>query len=118
MPVAVREPQSVDISLSQGITVTWGDGHISRYAIRYLRERCPCASCAGTHGEPTTRVGGEAAAGGRLLPIFKPAGATLKAAQPIGRYALQFHFSDDHDTGLFTWNYLREICPCEQCHPK
>ncbi|HZT72628.1 MAG TPA: DUF971 domain-containing protein [Terriglobales bacterium] len=116
MPVAVSEPRSVDISLSQGISIVWRDGHLSRYPILYLRERCPCATCAGTHGEATTRV---RAADGRSnpLPMFKPVGATLKAAQPVGRYALQFQFSDDHNTGLFTWNYLREICPCDLCRP-
>lgn len=110
------EPKSVDVSLSQGVTIAWQDGHVSRYPIRYLRENCPCASCVGTHGEATTKVG-PAAPANNPLQMFKPAGATLKSAQPIGRYALQFQFSDEHNTGIFTWDYLRELCPCDTCRP-
>ena len=46
------------------------------------------------------------------LQMFKPTGATLNSVKPVGRYALQFEFSDQHNTGIFTWQYLREICPC------
>lgn len=111
----------MDVSLSQGVTIAWRDGHRSHYGVRYLRERCPCATCSGAHGDTSTRVGpAEEAANipANPLVIFKPLGSTLKDAKPVGRYALQFQFSDDHATGIFTWTYLREICPCEQCRTR
>jgi len=52
---------------------------------------------------------------GIALPIYKPAGHKLTGAEAVGRYALQFHFDDRHDSGIYTWTYLREICPCEAC---
>lgn len=108
-------PKDVDISLSGGITVEWSDGHKSRYGIKYLRDACPCATCTDAHGtgEAPTKTLGGAPAG--VLPIYKPTGATLVSAQPVGRYGLQLFFSDNHNTGIYTWDYLRELCACDEC---
>lgn len=112
MPVA--SPQDVDVSLSQGVTIRWADGHVSRYGIKYLRDHCPCATCTDAHGtgeKPTaTRM-----TAGNALPIYQPAGHKLEKVEPVGRYALQFHFDDRHSTGIYTWSYLRELCECETC---
>jgi DUF971 family protein len=35
----------------------------------------------------------------------------------VGHYAVQFDFNDGHSTGIFSFEYLRQICPCEACHP-
>ncbi len=105
-------PQHVDVSLSEGRTIRWADGHVSRYEIRYLRDHCPCATCTDAHGtgeKPTaTRPAGP-------LLILQPAGKKLLKVEPVGRYALQFHFDDRHSSGIYTWSYLRELCPCAAC---
>jgi len=36
---------------------------------------------------------------------------------PVGNYALQFGWSDGHDTGIYTFEYLRKLCPCPECLP-
>lgn len=107
-------PKDVDISLSQGVTITWDDGHLSRYPIKYLRESCPCATCTNAHGDGGP-VSTKPAAPANPLVMYQPVGATLKGVEPVGRYALQFYFSDDHSHGIFTWDYLRELCPCDAC---
>ena len=33
----------------------------------------------------------------------------------VGNYAVQFSFSDGHSTGIYAYEYLRTLCPCEQC---
>jgi len=45
--------------------------------------------------------------------------ATLERASvaPIGNYALHFGWSDGHDTGIYTFDYLRRLCPCSRCLP-
>jgi DUF971 family protein len=48
------------------------------------------------------------------LPMFKPR-VTAKSAQAMGNYALQITFSDGHATGIYSFEHLREICPCEAC---
>jgi DUF971 family protein len=37
---------------------------------------------------------------------------------PVGNYALQFVWSDGHETGIYTFEYLRKLCPCSQCLPQ
>jgi DUF971 family protein len=41
----------------------------------------------------------------------------VEDVEPVGRYALQFRFSDGHDTGIFSYNFLRRICQCDVCVP-
>ena len=40
-----------------------------------------------------------------------------QSAEPVGNYALRIRFSDGHDTGLYTWKYLREIDPASTPAP-
>ena len=37
------------------------------------------------------------------------------AIDPVGRYALRFRWSDGHSTGIYTFEHLRELCPCPTC---
>jgi DUF971 family protein len=46
--------------------------------------------------------------------MFKAAAKPL-SAEGIGKYAIRFAWNDDHDLGLYSWKYLREVCPCEEC---
>ena len=49
-----------------------------------------------------------------VLPMFKPR-LTARAAKAVGNYALQIDFSDGHTTGIYSYDYLRTICPCQEC---
>jgi DUF971 family protein len=46
--------------------------------------------------------------------MFKPR-PTARAAKAVGNYALQIDFSDGHTTGIYSYDYLRTICPCQEC---
>jgi DUF971 family protein len=37
--------------------------------------------------------------------------------EPVGNYALRFRWSDGHDTGIYTFDFLRRLCPCAECEP-
>ncbi len=102
-------PASVDVSLSEGVTIVWRDGHTSHYAIAALRAACPCATCQDLHGE------GRTPEPVNPLPLFQASPKRLLEAKPVGRYALHFRFSDSHETGIFTWEYLRSLCACDEC---
>lgn len=106
----------VRVSTGQGVEITWSDGHASRYDFPYLRERCPCALC-NDEREKRARIGtspGGAGIPGAVLPMFKPR-VTAKSATAVGNYAIQIEFSDSHATGIYSFEHLREICPCEAC---
>jgi DUF971 family protein len=105
MSKANSNPNNVDISLSKGVEIKWQDGHASRYELDFLRDRCPRAVCRGHSGEPPKP---------NPLPMYKAA-PRLTKAEPVGRYAVQLFWADGHNTGLYSFDYLREICPCAEC---
>jgi len=119
-----KRPTSVKVNVStgRGVDIEWGDGHASHYEFTYLREQCPCATCNEEREKKAnaTVPSGPAGAGGTLpgmgpsLPMYKPK-PTAKQAKAVGSYAIQIDFSDGHTTGIYSFEYLRSVCPCEEC---
>lgn len=105
-----REPTSVKVWLTtgEGVHIDWKDGHQSRYSFPYLREQCPCATCR-EQRQRSPRNRGPAA-----LPLYQEPAKAVRA-QAVGHYAVQFAFSDGHSTGIYSFDYFREICPCPEC---
>jgi DUF971 family protein len=87
--------------------ITWNDGHFSAFPSWYLRENCMCAGCV----EEFT---GKRKIGHGDIP------STVERVHvaPVGNYALQFKWSDGHEAGIYTFEYLRKLCPCFQCLPE
>jgi len=46
-----------------------------------------------------------------------PASLERVSVSAVGNYALQFNWSDGHKTGIYSFEYLRQLCPCPQCLP-
>ena len=46
--------------------------------------------------------------------MYKPAVKAL-SAEGVGKYAIKFHWNDAHELGIYSWQWLRDICPCELC---
>ena len=114
IPIDVRKkPMDVKVHVTsgEGVQITWSDGHTSKYPFHYLRDLCPCALC-NDEREKNSRMGSKT--GTSVLPMFKPR-VTAKSANAVGNYAIQILFSDGHTTGIYSFEHLREICPCEQC---
>lgn len=88
----------------QRLRIVWDDGHRSEYEPRYLRLACPCATCI---DEMTGRA--------LLVPSRVPEDVYPTAINYVGRYALQFEWSDRHRTGIYPFGLLRRLCPCEAC---
>jgi DUF971 family protein len=120
MPIPIderRKPAKVKVHVSTGagVDIAWSDGHASHYDFAYLRKQCPCAMCNDERmkelakGPQTDPV-----LSSPLLPMFKPKLAA-KSAHPVGNYALQIDFNDGHTAGIFSFDFLRTICPCEDC---
>ena len=103
-------PKSIKLRSEGGVAVQWSDGHSSVYPFDYLRKRCPCAQCREhppqvvSADTPFHIVGRE--------PIHP------QGAETVGRYAIQFDWSDGHSSGIYTYEYLREICACPECIEK
>jgi DUF971 family protein len=107
------DPEHIAISKSKGIRIDWKDGHASNLPLGLLRDECPCATCTGAHGTEPQKTN-YAAPDPSPFPMFKP---TLKMleVEAVGSYALKINWSDGHSTGIYSWEHLRGICPCEDC---
>jgi DUF971 family protein len=114
MPADIK----VHVSTGAGIDIVWSDQHRSHYDFAYLRDLCPCAMCDDErrkkHQVAAQTAGGPAGGGANLLPLFKPRPGA-RAAKALGHYALQIDFTDGHATGIYSYDYLRTICPCDEC---
>lgn len=122
MPIPIdsrRKPAEIKVQVSTGagLDIVWSDAHASHYDFAYLRERCPCAMCndeRAKKAEFASSVAPLAPEPPSVLPMFKPK-VKARAAHAVGNYALQIDFTDGHSTGIYSYDYLRTICPCEDC---
>jgi DUF971 family protein len=46
--------------------------------------------------------------------MFKPPVKPVEAGG-VGKYAIRFTWSDGHEHGIYSWEFLREWCPCREC---
>jgi DUF971 family protein len=115
-PTAASDPTSVKVNLTTGtgVDIEWKDGHRSHYSFVYLRDACPCAMCNEEREKADRQPGEPPKPAPGALPMFKPAAKPV-SAEAVGKYAIKFTWNDSHDLGLYSWKFLREVCPCEEC---
>ena len=94
-PVEVRHQRSRRV-----LAIDWADGHKSEFPVDYLRSWCPCAGCQGH--KP-------------VALYLNLTNQTLAGIEQVGNYALNFRWGDGHDTGIWAFPRLRDLCPCEGC---
>jgi DUF971 family protein len=95
-------PVRIKIFEKTKLHIKWDDETESMIDIKYLRDECPCAVCK---GETV------------LLKTYRPAKPSseqpesykIKNIQPVGKYAIQFTWKDGHDSGIYSWEYLKEL---------
>jgi prepilin-type processing-associated H-X9-DG protein len=124
MPIpldARKKPADVKVHVTDGggVDITWADGHVSHYDFSYLRDLCPCALCdderrkregSSEHSIAVSAVNSAA----NPFQMYK-ARPRARAAKAVGHYALQIDFTDGHAAGIYSFDYLRTICPCTEC---
>lgn len=103
------DPEHIAISKSKRVAIDWKDGHRSEYGLEYLRDMCPCASCTGAHGTPP-RQPASVSPFQMYQPVLK-----IQAVESVGHYAIRIQWSDGHNTGIYSYDHLRAICPCPAC---
>lgn len=86
------------------IVIAWTDDHVGTYQARALRLACHCAMCR------------EEMSGRALLdPATIPDAIEAESIALVGSYGVKIRWSDGHDTGIYTYEYLLSLCPCEAC---
>ncbi|MEW6297451.1 MAG: DUF971 domain-containing protein [Thermodesulfobacteriota bacterium] len=76
------------------VRILWDDDRVSDYPFDYLRGWCPCAVCQGHGGER------------RFIRVDNP---QLVSIGMVGNYALNPRWGDGHETGIYTFEYLRTL---------
>ena len=100
MSGTVKHPENIAI-IGDEVAIKWHDGHESYFPMSILRAASPSAE---NQGEPDlfgNIIGGDART--------EFSDVTVLDWQIVGGYAIQFHFSDGHKTGLFSYNYLYRL---------
>ena len=85
------------------LQIIWSDGHEQQLALRHLRDNCPCATCnqqKADQAKPDPL---------RILSPAETMPLEIVAMQPIGNYAYNIQFSDGHNTGIYTFEFLRQL---------
>jgi DUF971 family protein len=104
MTMTAQFPTEINHSKTTGvIRITWSDGHVGEYSAEYLRGYCPCALCQG-HGSQRT--------------FISTPDAQVQEIRAVGNYAIEFKWHDGHSTGIYSYDYLRGLCPCAACSNK
>ena len=115
-------PTRLNLKRDEKLEIDWRDGRRCTYPISLLRSMCPCALCRGLRegheghppaiqavppsGPPAPRKMSLS-----ILPGDFTQPLTALSAELVGNYALRIDWSDKHGSGIYSFKYLREICP-------
>ena len=93
------------------LMLKWEDDHESVYSFSLLRHACPCAECRGGHenmsATPDAKV--------FYLPDEDIPQTNMINIEAVGTYGITISWEDGHSFGIYTWSYLRALCPCAEC---
>jgi DUF971 family protein len=95
----------------QIMTVNWNDGHMSEIPFTLLRKACPCAECRGGH----ENMGGDPEPELFTAPDEDTPATRLVNVEAVGTYGITPVWEDGHHYGIYSWNFLRKLCPCPVC---
>ena len=94
------EPANIQ-QIGDELAIQWNDGTESYLGLEFLRRACPCAACG---GEPDVL-------GNILRPhvSYSEKSFELESFNVVGGYAVQPHWADGHETGIYSFQYLRRL---------
>ena len=102
-----KSPTNIEVDIRHHeVRITWTDGHVSSYTLDYLRQICPCATCneLRRNQDPLKVLSSaQVVTKGELRPE--------RPVEMVGNYALQFFWADGHNSGLYSFDFLRQKSP-------
>ena len=95
-------PKQIKIIDKDKLSLSWNDATTTVFSLKYLRDQCPCAGCKGET---------------ILFKTFRPPKPTVlspemykvKSIDVVGEYAIQIGWKDGHNTGIYSWQYLKTL---------
>lgn len=92
------QPQKISIKDKRYLHIAWDDGSESMLMLANLRKNCPCATCIAERTNRSTTV----------IPLLSTPQLSLADVKPLGTYAIQLYWQDGHNTGIYTYDKLKE----------
>ncbi len=104
VPIEVkREPE-------KGLKITWSSGETMLFPSEFLRKNCPCATCLEERGDTGHQ---KPLSGGRnrlqIIEATTEQQTKLEKVSAVGNYAIGITWGDKHDSGIYSFNLLREL---------
>ncbi len=96
------KPIQIKVIEKTALLIKWDEYSESKITLKYLRDECPCANCKGET---------------ILLKTYRPPKPTMLSPemykvqniQSVGGYAIQVSWKDGHNTGIYSWDYLKKL---------
>ncbi|MCF8260274.1 MAG: DUF971 domain-containing protein [Melioribacteraceae bacterium] len=92
-------PQKVNIKDKIMLELVWDDGSTTHNNLAKLRKNCPCAICKSEKDKN----------GSNYIPILSGPQIRIKNIQMVGHYAFNLVWEDGHNTGIYEFNFLKNI---------
>jgi DUF971 family protein len=117
MSVSPVIPAKLDLKRDEKLEILWQDGLRSVYTLSYLRSMCPCAQCKlvregrDPHDISPTSTAPQKKSRLTILPGNYAKPPSVVNAELVGNYAMRIDWSDNHGSGIYSFEYLRAIAP-------
>ncbi len=96
------QPKKIKKTENNSLHITWSDETVSEVSLQELRDNCPCVHCKG-----------ETVIFSSYIPIKTPFKASgfyeIEKIEPVGNYAIQIIWKDKHNTGIYSWDLLKDL---------
>jgi DUF971 family protein len=90
-------PKKISIKDKRFLFIIWNDGKESMLSLSSLRKNCPCATCRDEREHRALNY----------IPLISESQTAIKDIKPVGNYAIQLFWQDGHNTGIYTYEKLK-----------
>lgn len=103
-------PAKISLHSKNQLSIEWKDGQTHSVSLAELRKVCPCATCK----EERSSKRGLTSSPLAIIDSSAEEQSTIEQIWQVGNYALGIRWKDGHDSGIYTYTYLRELNSAEE----
>ena len=97
-------PKALNLKRDEKLEIVWETGKVTTFPLAYLRTMCPCAACKEVRAEKSSKKTSLTILPGNFAEPVK-----VEHAELVGNYALRIDWSDQHSSGIYSFDYLAEL---------
>ena len=104
-------PSKIQRAEGRGLSVCWSTGEVTFLSSKILRTNCPCASCEEKRGNISHQkpLSSKKDSLLRIVQASEEQETDLVEVWSIGNYAIGMRWGDQHNTGIYSFQFLREL---------